>query len=55
MHFHLVRNDAAQNGKREDGDKWVEPPQRPPPPHPHFAPLRLPIGIHQLSRHMDRY
>lgn len=48
MHSHILRRSTISNGggrKEENGDKWAQPLQRPPPIHPHFAPLRVPIGM----------
>jgi hypothetical protein len=45
MHTHIRKASSVQNGKKTNGEKIVKPLQRPPPTHPHFAPLRLPIGI----------
>ena len=44
MLSHIMRSSTFRNGKKENGDKRVEPIRRPPPIHPHFAPLRVPIG-----------
>ena len=44
MHAHIIKTSSLRNGKKENGDKWVAPMQRPPPIQPAFAPLRVPVG-----------
>jgi hypothetical protein len=44
MHSHFKKTANVQKGPQTNGDKFVEPPQRPPPRHPHFAPLIVPLG-----------